>query len=273
VVANSQAATIDAIAGCCARIDEECSGLDEADWHRPTTLPAWDIQDVVAHLGSLEAMLLGRDEPHHVPGETAHVRNELGALNERLVDRRRSWSGAEVLDEFRTMSELRLEELRTLDEEELQRMVPSPAGGTVAQAAFLGIRLWDFFVHEMDICDALGRPTRVDTPAGRRVLDEMLLLFPRAVGKGGAPEGALVRLDLVGPLPRSVAATVTAGRGVAADPAAGEATLHLRASPTAFLRVATGRRPAAQAIGAGDVDVIGDSDLAARILSAVNVVP
>ena len=125
-MANSQAATIDAIAGCCARIEEVCAGLDDAGWHRPTALPAWDIQDVVAHLGSLEAMFLGRDEPPHQPAAVDHVRNPLGALNERMVDRRRSWSGAEVLDEFREVTALRLDELRALDEDGLARQVPSP---------------------------------------------------------------------------------------------------------------------------------------------------
>jgi uncharacterized protein (TIGR03083 family) len=272
-MANSQAATIEAIAGCCARIDEVCAGLDEAGWHRPTALPAWDIQDVVAHLASLEAMLLGRDEPGHEARATAHVRNPLGALNEQLVDRRRAWSGAQVLDEFREMTALRLDELRALDEQELDREVLAPSGGTVAQRVFLGIRLWDFFVHETDICEALGLAAPVDTTAGRRVLDEMLMLLPRAVAKGGAPEGASVAVDITAPLPRSVMARVQGGRGVAVDAAAGEATLHLRASPAAFVRVAAGRRPAADAIAAGEVEVGGDDELAEHVLAAINVVP
>ena len=80
-MSNSEAATIDAIAGCCARIEAMCAALDEAGWHRPTVLPGWDVQDVVAHLGSLEAMFLGRDEEHHQPAAVEHVRNPLGALN------------------------------------------------------------------------------------------------------------------------------------------------------------------------------------------------
>ena len=79
---NSEAATIEAIAGCCARIEAMCTAIDEAGWHRPTALPGWDIQDVVAHLGSLDAMLLGRYEEHHEPPAAEHVRNPLGALNE-----------------------------------------------------------------------------------------------------------------------------------------------------------------------------------------------
>jgi uncharacterized protein (TIGR03083 family) len=272
-MANSQAATIEAIAGCCARIEAVCAGLDEAEWHRPTALPAWDVQDIVAHLASVEAMLLGRDEPAHEATAVDHVRNELGAFNERMVDRRRNWSGPEVLDEFREMAALRLDQLRELDEEALDLQVPSPAGGTVAQGAFLGIRLWDFFVHDMDICEALDLAPPVDTAAGRRVLDEMLGLLPRAVAKGGAREGEAVALEISAPLPRQAAARVEGGRGVRVESIEGEATLHLRASPTAFLRVGAGRRAPADAIALGAVEVVGDADLAARILTAVNVVP
>ena len=274
-MANSQAATIDAIAGCCASIEQTCAGLDDAGWHRPTALPAWDVQDVVAHLGSLEAMLLGRAEPAHEPAGIAHVRNPLGHLNERMVDRRRSWSGAEVLAEFRETTGLRLEQLRNLDEAELAHEVPSPRGGVVRQGDFIGIRLWDYVVHDLDIREALGLDLEaaVDTPSGRQVLDELLMLLPRGVAKGGAVEGTCVALDIGPPLPRSAAARVEAGRGVPADLAAGEAALHLRASPAVFMRVASGRRDGARAIGCGDVVVEGDADLAARILTAINVIP
>jgi uncharacterized protein (TIGR03083 family) len=274
-VPNSQAPTIEAIAGCCTRIEAMCAGLDEEGWHRPTALPAWDVKDVVAHLASLDAMFLGRDEPAHEPAVTGHVRNSLGQLNERLVDRRRAWSGAEVLTEFVEVTGLRIEQLSTLDEAGLAEEVPSPRGGTVPLGSFIGTRLWDYVVHELDIADALGLEldAAIDTPSGRRVLDEMLLLLPRGLAKGGAPDGATVLLDLGPPLPRAAAARVEGGRGVAADPAAGEATLHLRASPATFLRVGSGRRDAAATIASGDIGVDGDVELAARVVAAINVIP
>jgi uncharacterized protein (TIGR03083 family) len=274
-VPNSQAATIDAISGCCARIEAMCADLDDAGWHRATALPGWDVQDVVAHLGSLEAMFLGRDEPAHEPATTEHVRNPLGQLNERMVDRRRAWSGDEVLAEFRETTRLRLAQLSGLDEAGLAEEVPSPRGGVVQLGSFIGTRLWDFVVHELDVADALGLDldAGIDTPAGRRVLDEMLLLLPRAVAKGGATEGATVRLDLTPPLPRSAAARVEGGRGSAVEPGAGEAALHLRASPAVFMRVGSGRRAAAEAIAGGAVEVDGDAELAAHVLAAFNVVP
>jgi uncharacterized protein (TIGR03083 family) len=272
-MANSQAPTIELIAGCCTRIQEMCSGLDDAGWHTPTALPVWDVQDVVAHLASLEAMFMGRNEPSHEPSAIGHVRNPLGQFNERLVDRRRTWSGAEVLEEFCEVTALRLDELRGLDEDGLARQVPSPRGGTMSQADFLGVRLWDYFVHEMDIREALGLELPIDSPIGRRVLDEMLALLPRAVAKGGAPEGCAVRVEITGRLARSAAAAVSNGRGRPLDLEAGEATLHLRASPAAFLRVGAGRRAPADAIAGRDIEVDGDPDLAVAVLTALNVVP
>lgn len=273
-MANSAAATIDAIEETCTRIDGVCSRLDETGWHRPTALPAWDVHDVVAHLGSLEAMFLGREEPAHQALATGHVRNPLGALNENLVDRRREWSGAQVLEEFRETTVLRIEQLRGLDEDELDREILALSGRMMPQRDFLGVRLWDFFIHELDICAALELPPPLDTVAGRRVLDEMLRLVPRAAAKAGASDGAVVRLDISEPLRRSLTVRVEGGKGNTIEPTtAGEVTLHLRASPAAFLSVGAGRRDPTQAVTAGEIEVAGDPELAGAILTRVNVVP
>ena len=277
---HTEQPTLDAIGLCCARIDAMCADLDADRWHAPTACPGWNVQDVVAHLGSLEALLLGHEEPFHEPPHVAYVHNELGALNERLVDRRRSWTGEQVLDEFREMSGLRLEALASLPQEELETLVPAPTGGVVPLRRFLGIRLWDYVVHEMDIAEALDNPHDLENPGPRRVLDELLLLLPRAAARGGLGEGRLLSLEVLPPLPRVLHVRVEGGGGVVADdpaeasgPAGGEAALHLRASPTVLLRVGMGRRPAEAAIQAGDPAVRGDAGLGASILRALNVVP
>jgi putative sterol carrier protein len=105
------------------------------------------------------------------------------------------------------------------------------------------------------------------------VLDGMLMLLPRGWAKGGGAEDATVRLDIGPPLPRSTAARVEDGRGVATDPDAEEASLHLRASPATFIRLCSGRRDAAEAISSGDLRVEGDAGLAGRVLAAMNVIP
>ena len=273
-MAHSETATITCIEGCCDRIDVMCADLDEEGWHRRTSLPGWDVQDVVAHLGSVEGMLLGRTEPEHETAPAAHVRNPLGERNERMVDRRRAWSGAAVLDEFRETTALRLELLRALDEDQLDREVPSPFGGTLPLRRFLGVRVWDFLIHEHDIAEALGIEPDVSSAAAVRVLDETLFLLGRAAARGGIDEAAVVLVEIGEPQPRRVAVRVQGGRGVPVDPsAAGEAALHLRASPAAFLRVAGGRRDAAGAVAARELSVVGDTRTASTVLAALNVVP
>ncbi len=192
-----------------------CAPLDEAGWRRPTALPAWDVKDVVAHLASLDAMFLGREEPAHEPAGTSHVRNPLGHLNERMVDRRRGWSGRQVLDEFRETTGQRLDQLRASTRPSWPTRCRRRPGGMIRQGDSSASRLWDYVVHELDIAEALGLDLEaaVDTPAGRRVLDEMLMLLPRGVAKGGAPEGSAVALEILPPLARSAAARVAGGRG------------------------------------------------------------
>jgi uncharacterized protein (TIGR03083 family) len=271
---NSAGPTIDVIAGSRDRIAAVCARLDAQGWHRPTPLPGWDVQDVVAHLASLEAMLLGRPEPDHRAADLTHVRNPLGELNEHLVDRRRSWPGPAVLEEFRETTEARLEELRGLDEQALDREVTAPSGRMVPLRDFLGTRVWDYFVHELDIAQALGTQLPLQTPAAERVLGEILLLVPRAAAKAGASDGSVIVIEVGDPMSRTAAVRVEGGRGTALDPpAAGEATLHLRASPAAFLLVVTGRHQSSAAIADGAIEVIGDTQLAERVLAHLNVVP
>jgi uncharacterized protein (TIGR03083 family) len=273
-MAHSEAATVAAIRECRDQIASMCSPLSVSQWKAPTALPGWDVQDVVAHLGSLDGLLLGRAEPPHdgVAPASPWVRNPLGELNEALVDRRRAWSPAEVLAEFRETSELRLQHLEALTEADLEVDVAAPSGGTVPQRRFLGIRLWDFVVHELDIAEALGDEARVDSPGATRVLDEMTFLLPRALGKARAAEGTAVLIEFDTP-GRVMAARVVNGRAVLADVAAEEAALHLRASPAAFLRVATGRQDPASAVEGGGVAVTGDPHLAVAVLMGFNVVP
>lgn len=273
-VANSAAPTLDIISGSRDRILATCTGLDADDWHRATPLPVWDVKDVVAHLGSLEALLLGRDEPPHTARALGHVRNPLGELNEQLVDRRRGWPEDAVLEEFRETTAARLEHLRALDEPGLDEKVMAPDGRMVPLRDFLGIRVWDYFTHELDIAAALDRPLPLDTSAAQLVLGQALMLTPRAAAKAGMADGETVVIDVGGPEPRIGAARVEGGRAVPTEPrAAGEATLHLRASPAAFALVATGRRSAEDAISRGDIIVSGDAGLAARVLDKLNVVP
>ena len=273
-MANSEAETLAAIRECRDHIVATCESLTADEWHLPTACPGWDVQDVVAHLGSLESFFLGRhgtDLATEV--DRPWIRNSLGVLNEKLVDDRRSWPPAAVLEELKSSSEERLTRLDAASEDELDEQVPSPRGGTIPLRQFLGVRLWDFAVHEADIDEATGRGVRDDSPSAARVLGELAFLAGRSLGKAGAPEGSALLVEIE-PGRATYSARVTGGRGEAAPVAAEEATLHLRASPAVFMRVVTGRRDPSAAIAAGDVVVLaGDHERAVAVLTQFNVIP
>ena len=69
------------------------------------------------------------------------------------------------------------------------------------------VRIFDCWMHEQDIRDAIDRvPATPTSRAGRRLaLDEMAASMGFVVGKlGGAPDGSRVRLELTGPLSRTI---------------------------------------------------------------------
>ena len=78
-----------------------CEHFSETEWQTPTDCPGWSVQDQIAHMAGSESRLLGQPEPEHTPSDLSHVKNEAGERNEILVDWRRSWSGPEVLKEFK----------------------------------------------------------------------------------------------------------------------------------------------------------------------------
>ena len=95
------AAMVDALDEVWTRLAALGADLTEEEWKRPTDVPGWSVQDNLTHLTDLEAMILGRPAPDHTPPEgLAHVKNDPGVRNERFVDARRAWSGADALAEF-----------------------------------------------------------------------------------------------------------------------------------------------------------------------------
>ncbi len=79
-------------------IEEFGRELDEVDWKRPTECPGWTVQDNLVHLTALERFILGDPLPSEdVPDDLPHVKNDIGKANERWIESRRSWTGADAL--------------------------------------------------------------------------------------------------------------------------------------------------------------------------------
>jgi len=254
-------------------IDGFCADLSEEEWKRPTEVPGWSVQDNLVHLTAIEAMLLGRPLPKADISELpAHVKNDFGRANERWIESRRSWSGADCAVEFHAVARERIAQLRALDSTGFDADSWTPMGpGTVR--TMLPFRIFDCWVHEQDMRRALGRPGDLDTPVAEFALDMMTGALGFIVGKkAGAPDGAVVVFALDGPRARELTVAVAGGRARLVDeaPAGTSTTVTLRTDTETFARLLNGRLDPLDQLAAGAVVLDGDEGLGRRVLAEIN---
>lgn len=255
---------VDALADEMAVLDELLTELPEDDWALPTACPGWDVKANVAHILGTEAMLDGEPTPPTDVDVTAlpHVRNEIAAVNEAWILSLADVAPAEVLARFRTVTTERLVALRALPEDEWSAETFTPAGPD-SYGRFMRIRVFDCWMHEQDIRDAVGRPGHTSGLPVEVALDEMASALGYVVGKrAGAPDGASVTFSLTGGVDRDIHVVVD-GRAAVVEGLDGPATATLRTSVHTFSRLAGGRIPASEA---PDVEVEGDVGLGRSVL-------
>ncbi|MFE3545020.1 maleylpyruvate isomerase family mycothiol-dependent enzyme [Nocardia sp. NPDC059177] len=245
--------------------------LDEKAWRRPSPLPGWTIFDVVAHMVGTESWLLGQTPPPHDPlrpktdvRTLPHVRNEVAVLNEIWVDRLRPLSGKRLLALFDEVTEQRRAALVALDDAAWAEPTVSPVG-QVAYGRFMRVRLFDCWMHELDLADGIGRIVPEGGDRAEEAFAELTLGLGRALVKGAkAPEGARITLDLTGPVTRQVHLAVVGGRGAVLDAAEGEPTAVIRLDSGLFARLRGGRTTVDK--HDGQVVVEGDTALGERLV-------
>jgi uncharacterized protein (TIGR03083 family) len=245
--------------------------LDEAEWRAPTECPGWTVQDTLVHITAVERHLLDDPLPAaDIPDDLPHVKNAFGRRNERWIESRRSWSGADVLAEFEATVAARLAALRALDDDDFAAESWTPLGeGTVA--GLLGLRVMDSWVHEQDMRRALDRPGDLESAAAAHTVDAMLALLPYVVGKKvGAPDGSTLVLSLTGPLVRSVAVTTIGGRSRVLEDVPDDPTTTLTLATSTYERLACGRVDPDEALVAGAVRIDGDVELGAAVVRELN---
>lgn len=252
-----------------AAIERLLDGMAEGDWGRPSPLPAWQVRDIVAHIIGTESMLLGIAAPEaDVDVRTLdHVHNDIGAANEHWVRHLRGESGAAMLDRFRDVTARRRSMVTKMIPEAWDALTQTPAGPDT-YGRFMRVRVFDCWMHEQDIRDALDRPSadaELIGPDTRLALDEVQSSMGFVVGKlGGAPEGARVLLDLTGPAGRTIRVAVD-GRAAVVDDFDGAApTIAIRLDALQFTRLCGGRpmttsRPQR-------IDYEGDAEAGRRIV-------
>ncbi len=224
-------------------IDALLSALDEPQWRQQTPLPGWNVHDVTAHVIGTESMLQGIATPDvDIDVSTLeHVRNEIGAMNERWVRSLRDESPADMLDRFRTTTAARRDALTAMGEDVWNEVTGTPAGPDT-YGRFMRVRIFDCWMHELDIRDAVGLPAGTTGSASRLALDEMAASMGFVVGKlGGAPDGSRITINLTGPLQRRINVAM-AGRGQLVDDFGSDGpTTAITMDGLLFTRLAGGR--------------------------------
>jgi uncharacterized protein (TIGR03083 family) len=245
--------------------------LDEAGWKTPTECPGWTVQDDLVHITALEKFILGEPLPSEdVPDDLPHVKNDIGRSNERWFESRRSWSGADALEEFVGVTGDRLAQLRDLDDDGFAADSWTPMGpGTVAQ--LLGFRVFDSWVHEQDMRRAVDRPGNLDSPAARFATGMMLGVLPYVVGKKvGAPDGSTVVLALTGPIVTTTTVATTDGRAHPLDADPDFPTVAVSVATDVYARLACGRTDPDEAVVTGAVAIEGDVELGGALVRELN---
>jgi uncharacterized protein (TIGR03083 family) len=259
-------AAVEELALVWSSVLELCEPFDEADWDKETACPGWTVKDQVAHLGGLEAMFLGRPQPPALPERAPHIRNDIGAANEAVVEVRRSWTGKQVLDELREISEERLAQLRQMSDEDLAKDSWTPIGpGTYRD--LIRVRAFDAWVHEQDIREAVGRAGHLDGPVAENALARCLMAMPFVVGKkAAAPEGSTVVFEVTGPTQSTLAIEVSAGRARPTGEIPDDPDVRLEIGFLAFTRLGCGRADPRAALAANEVAIAGDTALGEAIV-------
>jgi uncharacterized protein (TIGR03083 family) len=252
-------------------LDRLLIGLSEQQWRTPTPLPGWCVHNVVAHIIGTESVLQGISTPDADidVSSLAHVRNDVGVANECWVRHLSAESGDDLQQRFREVTADRRKSLTDMPVEDWNAPTLTPVGSD-SYGRFMRVRVFDCWMHEHDIRDALNQPAsdaELAGPAPRLVLNEMAISMGYVVAKlGKAPDGSRVAIELTGPLARSIRVLVD-GRAQLVDDFGGEQpTATIRLDGVLFTRLAGGRADT----GAGGVELGGDQEVAARIVEHLN---
>jgi hypothetical protein len=171
-------------------------------------------------------------------------------------------------DEWRAGETLRNHATTTNDTRPAEHIHRSLRVLKALSGRFMRVRVFDCWMHEHDIRDAVSAPGGADAyrgPDTRMALDEMTSSMGFVVAKkGGAPDGSRVELTLTGPLSRTIRVAVDGRAALVADFGGEEPTTAITLDGRQFVRLAGGRPMIADAPQTIDYD--GDAAVGARIV-------
>lgn len=244
---------------------EACDGIAEADWDIATRCPGWTVRDQLSHVLGTELMLAGAPAPG-VDDVGEHVRNDIGRVNEAWIAQRRTLPGPDVLAEFREITSGRLDVLAAMTQANFDADSWTPAGPATF-GRFMQIRVFDSWMHDLDVRAALGRPALRSGPVVERALAEIALALGFVVGrKAGAPQGASVAVIVTGDSPHRFDVIVD-GRASLSPVPIDAPTASLTLDLELFAAAVGGRVDPSAGPLAAAVGLEGDQELARRVLA------
>ncbi|MEE3852363.1 maleylpyruvate isomerase family mycothiol-dependent enzyme [Gordonia sp. LSe1-13] len=193
------APTVDALVAQWATLERVVTPLSDDEWAAPSILPGWSVADVIAHVVGTESLLEGRDVPT-TRDVTAleHVRNPIGELNERWLDHYRPVTRADVMAAYAEIVGVRTEALCAMTQNDFDGDALTPAGPDT-YGRFMRIRVFDCWIHEIDIRDSTDGSAPSDDIPAAVALDEIATSLPYVVGKRArTPKGTSVLFAIEG---------------------------------------------------------------------------
>lgn len=242
-----------ALLSCYAQFEALCADFSAADWQTQSLCPEWNVADVVKHVTSIEAVMVGwLPEDTTTPPPFERAAEFLAGTEDTAV----------LTDKVRDVYDRRRRDLAALTESDLQRPSWMPVGpGTYGR--FLEIRVFDFWVHERDITTPLGRSTDDGTLTAEISLAEVEGSIGYIVGKKvGLPDGKSLAIQLTGPVKRDINVRVD-GRAQRVEHLDNPDTI-LTTDSTTFVQLACGRIDPQAQIDSGAVSWTGDGEIGDR---------
>ncbi|MBW4030455.1 MAG: maleylpyruvate isomerase family mycothiol-dependent enzyme [Acidobacteria bacterium] len=262
---------IDALDDTWSKTERALTGRVERDFDALTSCPGWSVRDVVNHVTGSEFILAGAPVPVLTSPPPPYVRNRRGEENEAMVASRRHYSAGEVLNDFRYATTMTLSRLGRLDLATWEAPTRGASGWRPLHQV-LEMRVIDSWIHLQDIRDALLEPTDDHGLGEDIVINYFEGLIPFIWARRvAAPEAALLRINLVGRLARSVQLRVRDGRGVAVASSDEVPTVEMTTAVALFWRRMAGRINAEALLRASATDIRGDRILGGRLAEALCV--
>jgi len=245
------------------------------DWRRPTVCPGWCAHDIVAHIVHDYVRKLARSRDGHEsagPRQAEDLAAFLHRVNQEFVDVSTPWSPRVLIDLLGHLGPQLDAYWAGLEMDRRGEPVswaapdePAPAWLDIAR------EYSEYWVHQQQIRDAVGRPGADEDRLVRPVVDVFLRAVPYALRDVPATRGASVDIAVYGPGGGNwVVSRDDAGWSIGHGAAARQAAARVTLSSDTLWRVAT--RGIGVETALANARITGDRALAAAAMSLVSII-